>query len=227
MMLFTSVTLSFFGTGRLLPVVDPACRRAAWIACSRLMRRNASMVAFSTLCGLFVPSVFVRMSWTPAASSTGRTAPPAMTPVPWAAGFRYTRAAPKWPVISHGMVVSLQRHEDQVLLGVLHRLPDGLGHLARLAEPHTHVAVAVADDHQRGEGEPPAALDHLGHPVDGDHPVRQIQRTRIDRASATRSPPVLDPHTDRSSGKRPSQTIRRQNPSPPVRAASASALTRP
>ena len=52
------------------------------------------MVALSTLCGLFVPSVFVSMSWTPAASSTGRTAPPAMTPVPWEAGFMKTRAAP-------------------------------------------------------------------------------------------------------------------------------------
>src|SRR6266850_1302517 len=34
------------------------------------MRRSASMVAFSTLCGLFVPSVLVRMSWMPTASST-------------------------------------------------------------------------------------------------------------------------------------------------------------
>src|SRR5437879_4700750 len=47
------------------------------------------------------------MSWTPAASRIGRTAPPAMTPVPWTAGFRKTRPAPKWPVISHGIVVSL------------------------------------------------------------------------------------------------------------------------
>src|SRR5919108_3200046 len=64
------------------------------------------MVAFSTLCGLFEPRVLVRMSCTPAASSTGRTAPPAMTPVPGTAGFRNTRPAPKWPVISQGIVVS-------------------------------------------------------------------------------------------------------------------------
>src|SRR4030095_8598645 len=72
------------------------------------MRRNASMVALSTLCGLFVPSVLVSTSWTPAASSTGRTAPPAMTPVPREGGFREKRAAPNCPVISHGMVVSLR-----------------------------------------------------------------------------------------------------------------------
>src|SRR5262245_46500866 len=64
------------------------------------------MVALRTLWGLFEPRVLVRISWTPAASSTGRTAPPAMTPVPGTAGLRKTRPAPKWPVISHGMVVS-------------------------------------------------------------------------------------------------------------------------
>src|SRR5213593_2264953 len=46
------------------------------------------------------------MSWTPTASSTGRTAPPAMTPVPGTAGLRNTRPAPKWPVISMGIVVT-------------------------------------------------------------------------------------------------------------------------
>src|SRR5436189_5316888 len=81
-------------------------RRVACRSCSRLMRRSASMVAFSTLCGLFVPSVLVRMSWMPTASSTGRTAPPAMTPVPGTAGLRNTRPAPKCPVISMGIVVS-------------------------------------------------------------------------------------------------------------------------
>src|SRR5881409_3555924 len=65
------------------------------------------MVALSTLCGLLEPSVFMRMSCTPAASRIGRTAPPAMTPVPATAGFRKTRPAPKWPVISQGIVVSL------------------------------------------------------------------------------------------------------------------------
>src|SRR5437870_5904852 len=46
------------------------------------------------------------MSWMPAASRTGRTAPPAITPVPGTAGFKNTRPAPKCPVISHGIVVS-------------------------------------------------------------------------------------------------------------------------
>src|SRR5206468_266341 len=83
-------------------VPSPPRRRTACRSCKRLIWRSASRVAFRTLCGLFEPRVFVRMSWTPAASRIGRTAPPAMTPVPWTAGFRKTRPAPKCPVISHG-----------------------------------------------------------------------------------------------------------------------------
>ncbi len=47
-----------------------------------------------TLCGFVVRSDFVRMSWIPTDSSTARTGPPAMTPVPAAAGFSSTRPAP-------------------------------------------------------------------------------------------------------------------------------------
>src|SRR5262245_43789525 len=64
------------------------------------------MVASSTWRGLCEPDCLVSMSCTPAASRMGRTAPPAMTPVPGTAGFRKTRPAPKCPVISQGMVVS-------------------------------------------------------------------------------------------------------------------------
>src|SRR5690242_20603127 len=52
----------------------------------------------------------------------------------------------------------LERHEDQVLLGVLDRLADRLRHLVGLAEADADVAAAVADDDQRREREAPAAL---------------------------------------------------------------------
>src|SRR2546422_7131520 len=74
----------------------------------------------------------------------------------------------------------LQRHEDQILLGVLHRLADRLGHLVGLAETDTHMAPTVADHHQRREREAPAALDDLGHAVDGDDAVIQLEHARID-----------------------------------------------
>ena len=39
--------------------------------------------------GLFEPKLLVRMSWMPAASQTARTAAPAITPVPGAAGTKH------------------------------------------------------------------------------------------------------------------------------------------
>src|SRR5207249_1909154 len=50
-----------------------------------------------------------------------------------------------------------ERDVEQVLLGVLHRLPDRFRDLVRLPEPDTDVASAVTHDHERGEREPPAA----------------------------------------------------------------------
>ena len=47
---------------------------------------SASIVALTMLMGLLVPKDLVRMSATPASSSTARAAPPAITPVPSGAG---------------------------------------------------------------------------------------------------------------------------------------------
>src|SRR5437867_1387860 len=74
----------------------------------------------------------------------------------------------------------LQRHEDQVLLGVLHRLADRLGHLVGLAEADPDVSAAVADDDERREREPADTLHDLGHAVDGHHAVVQLEHARID-----------------------------------------------
>ena len=60
-------------------------------------------------------------------------------------------------------------HAEEVLLGLLDALGDGRGHLLGLAVTDAHHAVGVAHHDQRGEAEPAATLDHLGHPVDGDH----------------------------------------------------------
>ena len=46
------------------------------------------------------------MSCTPASSTTARTAPPAMMPVPSGAGFSSTRPAPKRPRIGWGIDVA-------------------------------------------------------------------------------------------------------------------------
>src|SRR4029434_5786861 len=74
----------------------------------------------------------------------------------------------------------LEGHEDQFLLGVLDRLADRLRHLVGLAQTDADVAPAVPDHHQRREREPATALDDLGHPVDGDDTVVQLQHAWID-----------------------------------------------
>ena len=62
-------------------------------------------VAFTRLIGFWLPSDFESTSWMPASSSTARTPPPAITPVPSEAGLRKTLPAPKIPVTSCGIVV--------------------------------------------------------------------------------------------------------------------------
>src|SRR5688572_9928903 len=69
------------------------------------MPRSASSVARTTLTGLLEPSDFDRMSRMPAASTTARTEPPAMTPVPCEAGLSSTLEAPKACETSCGIVV--------------------------------------------------------------------------------------------------------------------------
>ncbi len=54
-------------------------------------------MALTRLIGFWVPSDLLRMSWMPASSSTARTPPPAMTPVPGEAGFSSTWPEPKMP----------------------------------------------------------------------------------------------------------------------------------
>src|SRR3954454_10579957 len=59
-------------------------------------------------------------------------------------------------------------HLDHRALGGIHRLPHGLGDLVRLTGRHSDLSLPVAHCNQRIEGEAPAALHHLGHPVDRD-----------------------------------------------------------
>src|ERR1700683_4125092 len=70
------------------------------ISATAFLSRNCSsalMVAFTTLCGLCDPIDFVSTLGIPAACTTARTGPPAITPVPSGAGFSSTRPAPNRP----------------------------------------------------------------------------------------------------------------------------------
>src|SRR5690349_5581636 len=66
--------------------------------------RRASTVAWTMLMALGEPSDLLSTSWMPAASSTARTGPPAMTPVPGEAGRRNTTPAAFSPWTGCGMV---------------------------------------------------------------------------------------------------------------------------
>src|SRR2546421_7441645 len=54
-------------------------------------------VAFTRLIGFCEPRLLERMSWIPPSSSTARTPPPAITPVPGEAGLSRTRPEPNTP----------------------------------------------------------------------------------------------------------------------------------
>src|SRR5215472_6399048 len=73
-------------------------------------------------------------------------------------------------------------HPEEVLLGLFDALGDRRGHFLGLAVADTDHAVAVAHHDKRGEAEPTATLDHLGHPVDGDHAL-QVYRLLLGRAA--------------------------------------------
>jgi hypothetical protein len=67
-----------------------------------------------------------------------------------------------------------QRHADQRALGGVRRLADRFRHFARLAVAEADAALLVADNHERGESEAPAALHHLGDAVDVNELVDKL-----------------------------------------------------
>src|SRR5207245_791919 len=128
-----------------------------------------------------------RMSWMPADSTTARTEPPAMTPVPFDAGRRRTFAAPKSAVTGSGIVRSTSGTSMRGFLassppfliasGTSSAFPSppptaaGPGCAGRGRAPFTKAR-------RRGECAAGAVVDHLGvdlaqRAVDGEaRPVR-------------------------------------------------------
>src|SRR6478735_7985915 len=115
--------------------------------------RRPAKVARTTLCGLSDPRHLVRMFWMPAASTTARTAPPAMMPVPSGAGLSSTLPAPKRPSVACGSVVPASG---------------------------TRTSAFFADDDQSAEAQVLAALDDLGDAVDGHDGVLEVELGRVD-----------------------------------------------
>src|SRR6202020_2121801 len=93
------------------------------------------------------------------------------------------------------------RHPEEVLLGLFDTLGDRRGHLLGLAVADADHTVGVTHHDQRGEAEPAATLDHLGHPVDGDHALK-VGRLLVGPATTTTAaavPPLAAGTATRSS----------------------------
>ena len=148
--------------------------RAFATSSGRRSWRSACSAAFSMLIGFVVPSDFASTSRIPPSSSTARTPPPAITPVPGEAGRSSTRAASNRPSDSCVIVWPCFGDGEQVLLRVVDGLRDRERHLARLAVADADAVDLVADHDERGEREAPAALDDLGDAVDLDHALLQL-----------------------------------------------------
>ena len=124
-----------------------------------------------------------------------------MTPVPGEAG---AQEHPGGAEAAEHLVrdrLAVLGHREEVLLRVVDGLRDRERHLARLAVADADAVDLVADHDERGEREPPAALDDLGDAVDLDHALLQLSGFGD-----------VDCH---------------QKINPPSRAPSARALTRP
>ena len=67
-----------------------------------------------------------------------------------------------------------QRHADDAALGGFRRLADRFRHLARLAVAEADAALLIADDDERGEAEPAAALHHFRDAVDVDQAIHEL-----------------------------------------------------
>jgi hypothetical protein len=100
------------------------------------------------------------------------------------------------------------RDREEILLRVVDGLRDGERDLPRLSVADADAVDLVPDDDERGEREPPAALDDLGDAVDLDDPLLELPLLVLEVA--------LDLAFNAA-----------QNLSPPSLAPSASALTRP
>ena len=137
-----------------------------------------------TLTGFVEPWTLARMSRIPADSTTARTAPPAMTPVPWEAGLSMTRAAAYSSRTSCGIVVPTIGIRMRFFFASSTPLRIDSGTSPALPMPDADVAGAVADDDDRAEAEATPALDDLGDAVDLDDALFERQLVRIDPGHA-------------------------------------------
>ena len=149
-------------------------RRAATSSgrCRHLESRNGGV---HDVDGVVATERLGRMSWTPAHSSTARTAPPAMTPVPGAGRTQHDDAGRGLTLNRVRDGAADHRDAEEALASLLDTLLDGRGNFLGLAVADADQAVAVADDHEGGEAEATTTLDDLGDAVDRDYALEVVR----------------------------------------------------
>ena len=73
----------------------------------------------------------------------------------------------------------LDRDANQILLGVLDGFRDRFRYLRCLSFADPHPALLIPNNHQGGKIEPLAAFDNLGHTINENNLVLEIQFVRI------------------------------------------------
>ena len=105
------------------------------------------MAARALLRGVLLPRRFAKTFLMPASSSTVRMDPPAITPVPGAAGRMRTLAAPSRPVDRVGIELwRVRRNFHQVLFGISDALAYGTDDIAGLADTNADLTALIADN---------------------------------------------------------------------------------
>src|SRR5450432_2365329 len=141
------------------------------------------------LCGFVEPRLFVRMSPTPAHSSTARTAAPAITPAPGAAGFISTRPAPCSPMISCGIVLPVR--------GMLDMLRRAASTALRTASDTSFAFPVATPTLPRPSPTATSALKLKRRPPFTTFATRLIEITFSRRSPPSRSPPRPPPSRPR------------------------------
>ena len=142
-----------------------------------------SKVALIRLIGLVEPKHLVRMSVTPADSTTARTASPALMPVPGRAGIKQDF---RGPVVAPNLVrdrAAVQRNREHPPIGDFGRLFDGHRDFEGLSVTPADLAVPVADDDEGREAETASPLHDAGTPPDLNHFFRTVV-TKFGRSPA-------------------------------------------
>ena len=127
---------------------------------------SAVIVARTMLIGVRLPMHLERISLMPASSSTARTGPPAMTPVPSAAGRRNTSPAPYVPVISCGIVVPITGTLNRFFLASSSAFADRVRNFVCLSGTEAYTAFLVTDYHKSGEAEAASTFNYFCYTVD-------------------------------------------------------------